>query len=302
MLGCAAVGYWGWGWDAAILQKHIFWGLMTQFCVHFLYTKGGFVDRADSTVAIFAAWFWMTGCSFHSTLSWTSGAGLLLALGAWRPILQIQRQPSTGHLGFVAGALMGLSCWLEPGLWGGMVGMLLSHFITRSFQAREIALIFVGLLWPWVMLSAWIWILSDMAGMAVVPHFPKLPVNFELGPLQFPFWGFVVLGIWLLWGIWSLAGMQARLGLTTLSIRRNTLILSWTSAFGSLLMDAWNPNIMGLSPLSWGLLAIGSSWVAGVVVPETGRAFDGLNQRRQRTLALIVFFCLAYGLAVWSNA
>lgn len=302
MLGCAAIGYWGWGWDPAILQKHVFWGLITLFFVHFLYTKGGFVERADSAVAIFAAWFWMAGCSFHSTLSGTSGLGLLLALGAWRPILQIQRQPSTGHLGFVAGALMGLSCWLEPGLWGGVVGMLLSHFITRSFQAREIALVFMGLLWPWVMLSAWIWILSDIEGLAFVPHLPALPVNFELGPLEVPVWGFLVLGVWLLWGVWTMVGMQSRLGVTTQIIRRNTFILSWTSAGGSLLMDAWNPEISGLSPLSWGLLAIGSSWVAGVLVPQPGRAFDELGQKRQWTLAAIGFFCLAYALAVWSDA
>lgn len=272
-------------------------GVALAALVHLLYTRGGFVERADSAASIFTAWFWMAAGVVmpEDGTPWRTVLGLLVMLWAWRPILKIQRQASTAHLAFSAGALIGLAWLLEPALWGAAIGLLLSQLLTRSFQFREVALMLIGLAWPLAMAWTWNWLLAGK-GIIFWPNLPHLnPPSADL-----PWAVLAVAAVWLVWGIIEAIRTQGGQGLSTQIVRRNALLMGWTALGGALGWDAATGG-GGLSAATWGALAITAGFSGGLMVPQPGRPFDGMKRQRQVLMAAIVVVAVGFVGVVWQG-
>ena len=293
VIGGAGWAAGSWAWEA--LLPHAATGVAVAAIVHLLYTRGGFVERADSAASIFTAWFWMApGMALPADgMSWKTALGLLVMLWAWRPILKIQRQASTAHLAFSAGALTGLAWLLEPALWGAFVGLLLSQLLTRSFQFREVALLLIGLAWPLAMAWTWDWLLANLH-LGLWPNLPHLaPSSADL-----PWAVLGVAAVWLVWGLVEAVRTQSGQGLSTQIVRRNALLMGWTAWGGAVAWDVWT-GTGGLSAATWGALAITAGFSGGLMVPEPGRPFDGQKRRRQVVMAAIWVVAGGFWGAVW---
>lgn len=256
--------------DAA---AHLGWGSGAVALVHFLYTRKGFVERYDAAAAIWTAWFWAASPQMIGVADWRVGLGLLVLLASWRPILEMQRQASASHLGFVAGALTGVAALLAPSMWAAWPAALVAVLATRSFRFREFALLAIGFVWP-VLLAAgvdflWADVTGDRAGLLPV-ELPHLRLNFNGLPAGF----WLTVGGWLPWGLFAWGQTQSALGLSTRIVRRNAWTVTLLPAVGALL---WHS---GPSAASAGLLAVAGGWAGALITPELGRAHDGRARRR----------------------
>lgn len=258
-------------WEDA--AAHTGWGTGAVAIVHFLYTRKGFVERYDAAAAIWTAWFWAASPEMLGLEAWRDGLGLLVLLASWRPILEMQRQASASHLGFVAGALTGLATLLAPALWAAWLAALVAVLATRSFRFREFAMLVIGFAWPVVLAAAadflWVDVAGTRAGLlpAELPQLGLIVNGLSVG------FG-VTVGLWLPWGLFAWGQTQSSLGLSTRIVRRNAWTVTLLPAFGALLWQS------GPSAVSAGLIAVAGGWAGALITPELGRAHDGRARRR----------------------
>lgn len=302
-LGFLVVLVTGTPWVAVV--RHGAAGILVAALVHFLYTRAGFVERADSAASVFLAWVWMVGqlvfvAPETAAEAWQSDIGALVMLWAWWPALRIQRQPSTAHLGFVAGALTGLACLLAPGLWGAMVGLVLVQILTRSFQFRELALLVIGWVWPVAMAWVWGWLLADGPSAFVEPNpfLPSFPGDFAWKAPGISWGAGVFGGVWMVWGLAAMLRRQSGHGLTTQITRRNVFLLLWTTMAGSVCWDGLM-GAGGLSATTWATFAVSAGFSGSLMVPDAGRPFDGMKRRRQATMLAVVGLAMGLAVGVW---
>lgn len=274
-------------WEDA--AAHVGWGSGAVALVHFLYTRKGFVERYDAAAAIWTAWFWAGSPEMIGQAGWRDGLGFLILLASWRPILEVQRQASASHLGFVAGALTGLATLLAPSLWTAWLAAFVAVLATRSFRFREFALLVMGFAWPVILAAGADFLWADVTGerAGLLPaDFPRLGLNVK--GLLVGFW--VMVGLWLPWGLFAWGQTQSSLGLSTRIVRRNVWIVTLLPAVGALL---WHS---GPSAVSAGLIAVAGGWAGALITPELGRAHDG--RARRRAILSVAMWAVAVTISV----